>query len=97
MSAFKESSPSGKIAREYAKNRFEKICSHYSTGSDKEKRRKQRNFDRFFGETSSGKQPIFYKKARRNSRSWKNCGKNRAQPKISQKSSRPASPHKTVQ
>lgn len=59
VSVFKESSPSGKIAREYAKNRFEKVCSHYSTGSDKEKRRKQRNFDRFFGEISSGKQSVF--------------------------------------
>ena len=69
--------------------RHERICSHYSTGSDKEKRRKQRNFDRFFGETSSGKQSIFYKKARGNSRSWKNCGKNREQPKISQKKQPP--------
>jgi len=59
VSVFKESSPSGKIAREYAKNRFEKVCSHYSTGSGKEKRRKQRNFDRFFGEISSGKQSVF--------------------------------------
>ena len=77
--------------------RHKRIGFHYSTESGKEKRRKQRNFDRFLGKLPVGNSPYSNIKAAETPAVGKIAEKIRNSPKFHKKSNRPASPHKNVQ